>query len=184
LQRIKAVNRYAIVLPAVLALAVAGAHAQIVAEAASDAAAAAPSAQVDAALLNTPGDGRQGTVKTVRGEVTLVSGQTRRAVIEGGAVRQGDRVVTGAASTVSIALRDGTVVFVSPNSAVELALYRFEPTSEDGNAVLSLLKGSLRVVTGLITRAAPATEPAKVKVTTPTAVIGIRGTDAVVDANS
>jgi len=175
------VNRYAILFSAALALAVAGARAQTVAEAASDAAADAPNAQ---ALLVVPGDGRQGTVKAVRGEVTLVSGQTRRAAVEGGAVRQSDRIVTGAASTVSIALRDGTVVFVSPNSAVELALYRFEPASEDGNVVLSLLKGSLRVVTGLITRATPENAPAKVKVTTPTAVIGVRGTDVVVDANS
>jgi len=183
LQRIKAVSRYAILLPAVVALAVTGARAQTVTEAASDAAAAAE-LNPQQTLLVVPGDGRQGTVKTVHGEVTLVSGQTRRAAVEGGAVRQGDRVVTGAASTVSIALRDGTVVFVSPNSAIELALYRFEPTSEDGNVVLSLLKGSLRVVTGLITRAAPESAPAKVKVITPTAVIGIRGTDVVVDADS
>jgi hypothetical protein len=179
-------NRYASLLFATVLLATAGVQAQ---PAPGAVGAAAPgdvlaSAQLSDDVQVTPGDGRQGTVKTVRGEVTLVSGQTRRAAVAGGSVRQGDQIVTGAGSSTAVTLRDGTVVSVGPDSAVTLSQYRFEPVSEDGGIALSLVKGSLRLVTGLITRTASSHEPARVKVTTPTAVIGVRGTDVVVDANS
>ena len=181
-------KRFTVLFPAVLLLAAAGAWAQALPEPdAHDATVSAPDEQaaaLPAVVQPVPGDGRQGTVKTVHGSVTLVSGQTRRAAVEGGAVRQGDQIVTGADSSAALALRDGTVVSVGPNSAAYLSYYRFESTTNDGNVTLSLIKGSLRVVTGLITRAASESGPAKVKVTTPTAVIGVRGTDVVVDADS
>ena len=176
-------NRYALLFPAILALAAVGAQAQTAAEAAPNTAASASNTQADA-LFIAPGDGRQGTVKTVRGEVTLISGQTRRAAVEGGALRIGEQIVAGEGSSAAITLRDGTVVSIGPNSAVELSQYRFDSTTEDGAIMLSLLKGSLRVVSGLITHGKSANEPAKIKVTTPTAVIGVRGTDVVVEANS
>jgi hypothetical protein len=174
-------NRFALLFPAVLLLAAAGVQAQTASVGAD-----APDGRISlpAVAHPIPGDGRQGTVKTVHGDVTLVSGQVRRAAVEGAAVRQGDRIVVGADSSASFMLRDGTVVSVGPNSTAGLAYYRFEPITEDGNIALSLFKGSLRVVTGLITRAATSeTEPAKVKITTPTAVIGVRGTDVVVEAD-
>jgi hypothetical protein len=175
-------NRFALLLGVVLSVAVAGALAQTPGEA-SDASADTPNAQASA-LPPVPGDGRQGTIKTVHGEVTLVSGQTRRAAVEGGAMRQGEQIVTGADSSAAVTLRDGTAVSVGPNSTAQLSQYRFDPTTEDGSIVLALFKGSLRVVTGLITHAAPGNAPARVKVTTPTAVIGVRGTDAVVETDS
>ncbi|MDR2991776.1 MAG: FecR domain-containing protein [Burkholderiaceae bacterium] len=177
-------NRFALLFPAVLLLAGAGVQAQT---ATDTTAAGTPEGQASPPVVAqpVPGDNRQGTVKTVHGNVTLVRGQTRRAAVEGGAVRQGDLIVAGADSSAAVMLRDGTVVSVGPNSTAELSQYRFEPTTEDGGIALSLLKGSLRVVTGLITRAtASENESAKVKVTTPTAVIGVRGTDVVVDTDS
>jgi hypothetical protein len=173
-------NRFALLFSAVLLLAVTSAQA-------SDAAIDAPAVQASSLPVSqlAPGDGRQGTVKTVHGEVILVHGEQRRLAVEGGAMRQGDQIVTGTDSSAAVTLRDGTVVSVGPNSTVELTQYRFEPTTEDGSIALSLLKGTLRVVTGLITRhAGTETEPARVKVTTPTAVIGVRGTDVVVDVAS
>jgi hypothetical protein len=170
--------------PVAAALAAASvAQAQTVTEAAPNTAAEAPNTQADT-LFIVPGDGRQGTVKTVHGEVTLVNGQTRRAAVEGGGLRMGEQIITGADSSAALTLRDGTVVSIGPNSAVELSQYRFDSTTEDGSIMLSLLKGSLRVVTGLITHGKSDKKPAKVKVTTPTAVIGVRGTDVVIQAGS
>ena len=185
-------NQVALWLSAALLLPAAGVQAQTV-PAAPDAAdqhnaavANAPDAQADSLPVTQPvrGDGRQGTVKTVRGAVALTRQKVRRAATEGGAVWRGDRIVTGADSRVTVMLRDGTAVIVGPNSQIELASYRFDPTTEDGNIALSLFKGSVRVVTGLITRSASESAPARVKVTTPTAVIGVRGTDVVIDTDS
>jgi hypothetical protein len=44
--------------------------------------------------------------------------------------------------------------------------------------VLDLLQGSVRVVTGLLAKV----NPERFKVRTPTAVVGVRGTDFIVDA--
>jgi hypothetical protein len=179
-------NRFTVLLSAALLLASANAWAQVAGDSRDGAAGAPDTANSPPLAVPTaPGDGRQGTIKTVRGNVTLVSGPARRAAVEGGAVRQGDRIAVGADSSAAVTLRDGTVVSVGPNSTAELSRYRFEPTTEDGGIALSLFKGSMRVVTGLITRAAASeTEPAKVKVITPTAVIGVRGTDVLVDTHS
>ena len=45
--------------------------------------------------------------------------------------------------------------------------------------LVSLLRGSLRMATGLIAKV----KPEQVKVTTPTTVIGVRGTDFIVEEN-
>lgn len=122
-------------------------------------------------------DQREGTFKTVQGDVTLVRGNARSAAIVGGALQTADRVLTGPASAAAITLRDGTVLSIGPDSAVDLAEFRFDATTHDGNVLIALARGSLRMVTGLIAKL----KPEQVKVTTPTTVIGVRGTDFIVE---
>ncbi len=123
------------------------------------------------------GDQREGTFKTVQGDVTLVRGNKRSAAIVGDALQTADRVLTGPASAAAITLRDGTVLSIGPDSAVDLAEFRFDATTHDGNVLIALARGSLRLVTGLIAKL----KPEQVKVTTPTTVIGVRGTDFIVE---
>ena len=138
---------------------------------------AAPAAS--AAVPATPGDDREGTFKAVQGEVTVVRNNTRVAAIVGGPVRSPDRIVTGPASAASLTLKDGTVLSVGPNSAVDLSEFEFNSTTQDGNLLVNLARGTLRMATGLIAKV----KPAQVKVTTPTTVIGVRGTDFIVEEN-
>lgn len=138
---------------------------------------AAASAQ-ESPVSVTPSDDRQGTFKAVQGEVTLVRADVRRAAVVGGGFSRTDRLVTGAASAASLKLEDGTVLAVGPNSTVELEQFAFDSTTQEGNMVVKLLRGSLRMITGLIAKLTPE----KVNVQTPTAVIGVRGTDFIVEA--
>lgn len=130
-------------------------------------------------LAETPGDNRQGTFKTVEGEVTLVHGNSRSAVVVGQPVFQGDQIITGEKSATSITLRDGSVLSLGPNSSIELTQFEFDAKTQDGNMLVSLARGSLRVITGLIAKL----RPEQVKITTPTTVIGVRGTDFIVEQN-
>lgn len=132
-----------------------------------------------APVAETPGDNRQGTFKTVEGEVTLVHGNSRSAVVVGHPVHQGDQIITGEKSSAAITLRDGSVLSLGPNSSIELTQFEFDATQQDGNMLVSLARGSLRVVTGLIAKL----RPEQVKITTPTTVIGVRGTDFIVEQN-
>ena len=75
--------------------------------------------------------------------------------------------------------RDGTILSIGPDSNVSLAQFQFEPTTHEGNVLIALAKGSLRLVTGLIAKL----RPEQVKVSTPTTVIGVRGTDFIVEQN-
>ncbi|WP_423455244.1 FecR family protein [Ottowia sp. VDI28] len=126
----------------------------------------------------TPSDDRQGTFKAVQGEVTLIRADVRRAAVVGGGFSRADRLVTGADSAASLKLEDGTILSVGPDSTLELEDFAFDATTQEGNMAVKLLRGTLRVVTGLIAKLTPE----KVSVRTPTAVIGVRGTDFIVDA--
>ncbi len=126
----------------------------------------------------TPNDGRQGTFKAVKGEVTLMRADISRAAVVGGGFSSTDRLVTGAHSAASMTLEDGTVLSVGPNSAVNLEQFEFNSTTQEGNVAVRLLRGSLRMITGLIAKLTPE----RVNVHTPTAVIGVRGTDFIVEA--
>ena len=138
---------------------------------------AAASAQETPAYV-TPSDERQGTFKAVKGEVTLVRADVRRAAVVGGGFSSSDRLVTGAGSAASMTLEDGTTLSVGPNSALNLEQFAFDSTTQEGNVAVRLLRGSLRMVTGLIAKLAPE----RVNVHTPTSVIGVRGTDFIVEA--
>ncbi|MDO5694055.1 MAG: FecR family protein [Pseudomonadota bacterium] len=135
---------------------------------------------VGAQQTTTPaptGDGREGTLKIVQGDVTVVRGNARSAAVAGGPVQATDRIVTGPASAASLTLKDGTVLSLGPDSVADISQFAFNGTTHEGNVLVNLLRGSLRMVTGLIAK----TQPEQVKVTTPTLVIGVRGTDFIVE---
>ena len=113
------------------------------------------------AVANSAGDDRQGTFKAVEGEVTIVHGDARRAATVGGP------------------LREGTVIALGPQTVLDMKRVQYDGTTQGGNLLLDLLRGSLRVVTGLIAK----TQPKNMEVTTPTSIIGVRGTDFIVEAN-
>jgi len=109
----------------------------------------------------------------------VVRDNARIAAIVGAAVKSPDRVLTGAGSAAALTLQDGTVLAIGPDSALDLSQFQFNATTQEGSVLVSLLRGSLRMVTGAIARL----KPEQVKVTTPTTVIGVRGTDFIVEEN-
>lgn len=123
---------------------------------------------------------RAGIVKSVRGDVQLLSGSAKaRPAVAGDTMAPIDRLETGADSGASVVLRDGTTLVVGPSSRMDLKQFHFDSTTQDGGMLVSLLRGTLRMVTGLIGK----THPDAVRVETQTAVIGIRGTDFIVEVD-
>ena len=144
---------------------------------APDAQVAAPAAADVQNMAVTPSDGRSGTFKSVQGDVTVVSGEVRRAAVVGAGLHETERVLTGADGMASLVLKDGTVLSIGSNSTLDLSTFQFDSTTHEGNVLVSLLRGSMRMVTGLIAKF----KPEQVKVVTPTTVIGVRGTDFIVE---
>ena len=121
---------------------------------------------------------RVGTFKQVQGDIHLGKEAGRASPQSGDALRAGDRVATGKDGAASVVLKDGTVLTLGPNTTADLSQFQFDTTTQEGNFVLELLQGSVRVVTGLLAKI----NPDRFKVKTPTAVVGVRGTDFIVEA--
>ncbi len=122
-------------------------------------------------------DLRTGTLKSVVGDVNLSQLGGQRSAQPGGGVVENDRIVTGRGASTSLTLKDGTIVTMGPSTTLELTKLQFDSTTQDGSLALNLLQGSIRVVTGWLGKL----HPEQVKVITPTSVVGVRGTDFIVE---
>ena len=121
-----------------------------------------------------------GFVKSVRGDVKLLSAAAAaRNAVPGDALASVDRIVTGPDSSAAVVLRDDTTLVVGPSSRLDLKQFHFDATTHEGGLLVSLLRGSMRMITGLIGK----TNPDAVRVETQTATIGIRGTDFIVQTD-
>lgn len=101
------------------------------------------------------------------------SNQTPRTLGKGLVLNEGDRLTTSDGAAAIIKMADGTRMTVRPNSELVIQQFKFREAATDNSMVMSLLRGGLRAVTGLISKNSP--EAAKLR--TVTATIGIRGTD-------
>ena len=118
-----------------------------------------------------------GTIKTLTGSATVSRGAVNLQADVGQRVFAGDRIVSGPGSYVGIMLHDDTRLTVGPASEMLISEFNFNPGSHAGNLAVSFLKGTARVVTGLIGKQSPDT----VRFHTPNGTIAIRGTEFVVD---
>lgn len=102
-----------------------------------------------------------------------------RPARKGEQIVPGDRIQTRAGRA-QLAFTDGSFVSLQPNTDFGVSEYNFKG-SNDGSekSVMSLLKGALRTVTGLIGRS----KRDAYLMTTPTATIGIRGTGGRIEVN-
>ncbi len=107
-----------------------------------------------------------------RGEVYAELEADRRALAQGDAVEEEERIITGDKSFAVLQFVDGAKVTVRPNSILDIKEYRYNGSDENA-ATLSLVQGGLRIITGAMTKA----EPESFKVETPVALMGVRGTE-------
>lgn len=124
-----------------------------------------------------------GRVDLIQGDVAVVDAKAKARVLKvGEAVQQGDTLTTGKDGELHVTLDDGSVLALRPESRMQIV--KFQAKGNDGDSsVAALFRGAMRTITGLIGRR----NPRNVMVRTPTATIGIRGTDheaLVIPANS
>lgn len=116
-----------------------------------------------------------GQVHVVVGGALRVNAAGQETPVQKGmAVAEGDRIVTADQALVQIKLRDGTYLSVRSGTDVTIANFRWDEKAVDSaGMLLRLTKGALRSITGALARG----RPSAYSVVTPTATIGIRGTD-------
>lgn len=119
-----------------------------------------------------------GQIKVSKGAVTVQRGAETLAGAVGLRLRAQDAVRTGADSVVGITMRDNGVLSLGPNSALTLEQFEFDDTSHQGRFDSLLQRGTLAMTSGRLAKQSPQA----VKVRTPTAVLGVRGTEFLVSA--
>jgi hypothetical protein len=114
-----------------------------------------------------------GTVDDLSGSAS-VSGQSGVpvTVTVGQKIYEQQTITSGADGEVHIVTEDGGIIAIRPNTEFRVDQYKAEGSSLD-RIFMSLLKGSVRSITGWIGKH----DYAAYRITTPSATIGIRGTD-------
>lgn len=120
-----------------------------------------------------------GQIKIAKGAVHVERDGQRLAATVGMPIRQSDTVVTGADGSAGITFTDNSLLSAGPNSVLVVDRYTFDRTTHAGHFDASLKKGTLAVVSGKLVKQTPGA----MRVRTPAAIMGVRGTDFVVQVD-
>jgi hypothetical protein len=111
-----------------------------------------------------------GQIKNTAGQVFLMRNNNQQPAKAGDIVEQADIVTTGANGSVGITLIDNSRLSAGPNSRIELKQFRFNPTTQQGESLTEVRRGTL--ASGQIAKQSPEA----MKIQTPTTILGVRGT--------
>lgn len=122
-----------------------------------------PAIAADGQLLAATGD-----VRVLRADKGWTAVQP---LLRGDTLRAGDTIITGDDGRVQVRFADGALITLQPNSRFRIDEYRFDANGQ--RSFFSLLKGALRTSTGAIGKRSYDDW----RLRTPTATVGVRGTD-------
>jgi len=117
-----------------------------------------------------------GEVKVAKGDAFIERGAQRLPARAGMAVQEADKLVTGADGTLGVTFTDNSLLSVGPNSALAIDRYVFDSTTHAGQFDSTLSKGTLAAISGKMVKQSPES----MRVRTPSAIMGVRGTEFVV----
>lgn len=110
-------------------------------------------------------------VKVLEGSAFTIQGDSRQAISVGESIKRQD-VIETAKGTVGLTFRDGSRISIGPNSRIEFKEFEFSPNENKLAFFISILRGTMLYVSGVIAKLAPDS----VKIETPVATVVVRGT--------
>jgi hypothetical protein len=120
-----------------------------------------------------------GLVKVANGGVEIQRGADRFPAKVGTPVRASDVIVTGADGSAGITFTDNSLVSVGPGSVFAIDRYAFDTTTHAGRFEGNLKQGKLAAVSGKMVKQSPES----MKIRTPSAIMGVRGTEFLVQVD-
>jgi len=117
-----------------------------------------------------------GQIKVANGQVVVDRAGRPLPARIGMPLAAADVIRTGADGSVGITMRDNSLLSAGPNSVLSLDRFDFDATTHQGRFESGLQRGTLAVVSGRIAQQSPQA----MTVRTPSAVLGVRGTDFVI----
>ena len=113
-----------------------------------------------------------GRIKIAAGMAFVVREGQRIPAAVGTPVYERDSLATGADGRVGITLRDDTRLSIGPETTVELNRFLYAPADSQYSFVLRVVRGVVAYVSGRIAKLSPDA----VRLETPAAIVGVRGT--------
>ena len=105
-----------------------------------------------------------------------ISNQSSEKLTTGSKIYFGDTIVTKAQSNAQILLLDETAITLGEKSELTIDEFIYDPQSKVGKIVSNIKIGTVRIITGEVSK----NDPDNLKVNVPTGSIGARGTEFVV----
>ena len=109
-----------------------------------------------------------------------ISNQLNESLTTGSKLYFGDSIITEAASTAQILLMDQTTLTIGEKSELVIDEFVYDPQTKIGKIVSSVKIGTVKIITGEISK----TNPDDLEIKTPTGSIGARGTEFAVVTES
>ena len=116
-----------------------------------------------------------GHVTKLTGNATAIRNGVSIILNQGDNVHKGDVVQSGSDSTLGITFIDGTVFGLASNAKMVLNEMIYDPNGSDNKSLLSLVQGTISFVAGATAK------KGDMKIDTPVATMGIRGTAVLVE---
>jgi VCBS repeat-containing protein len=129
-------------------------------------------AQAGAQTSDQPPIGR---IEQAAGNATIVRNGVAIAANQGDVVRKGDVVQTGGDGQIAVLFSDGSTFSLSANARMVLNDFVFQSGGANNSALISLVQGTIGFVAGQVAK------NGDMRVETPVATMGIRGTAVMVE---
>jgi hypothetical protein len=113
-----------------------------------------------------------GRVKVVTGAAFIVRQQVQTPAKVGDVVFETDTLTTGPDGRIGVTMKDETRISLGPASEVRLDRFVYAPANGQFAFVLNIVRGLAAYVSGRIAKLSPDA----VRLVTPTAIVGVRGT--------
>ena len=117
-----------------------------------------------------------GRIKTTAGAVSIFRQNASIPAKVGMMLFQSDAIRTGADGHVGVTLKDETRLALGPNSDVQIDQFVYAPAQGKLGMVLKIARGLVAYVSGRIAKLSPDA----VRLETPSAILGVRGTRMVI----
>src|SRR5579885_427441 len=116
-------------------------------------------------------------VKTATSPAFVVRSGSRIAAKPGDMLFVRDVLQTDAGGSIGVTFTDNSVLSLGPSSEAALSQYSFDANNFTGSMLTDVQKGTATMVSGDIARSSPSA----MKVRTPTAILGVRGTSFAIE---
>ena len=113
-----------------------------------------------------------GRIKTVSGAAFIVRNGAEVPAQAGQVVYESDSLRTGPDGKIGVTLKDDTRLALGPGSEVKVERFAYAPGTASLGMVLKFVKGVTAYVSGRLAKLAPDS----IRLETPSAIVGVRGT--------